>query len=104
MDAQLVSDETHQYGSKNQRMHDAERFKLRFGRYRTPGSSYGAIVECAVHGPMKIVGLTNGRIPWPLGRPPEQIACGLQWAGQGRADGSCNRRAALLRRVCPSTV
>lgn len=53
-------------------MIDAERFKLRFGRYRTPRFTYGARVHCEVRGPMRIVGLSNGRIPWPLGIPIER--------------------------------
>lgn len=51
-------------------MIDAQRFKLRFGPYKTPRFKYGKIVQCEVWGDVKIVGLTDGRIPWPLGRPP----------------------------------
>lgn len=53
-------------------MRDAERFKLRFGKYRTPRFSYGAIVECEVRGPMRIVGISTGRIPWPRGIPVDK--------------------------------
>jgi hypothetical protein len=52
-------------------MRDAERFKLRFAKYRTPRFRYGAIVDCEVRGPMRIVGLSSGRIPWPIGYPPD---------------------------------
>jgi len=53
-------------------MRTAERFKLRFAKYRTPKFRYGSIVACAVRGPLRIVGLTNGRIPWPIGYPPDK--------------------------------
>jgi hypothetical protein len=48
-------------------MHEADRFKL-LGKYKTPRFRYGAVVACAIRGPVKIVGLTAGRIPWPKGR------------------------------------
>jgi hypothetical protein len=52
-------------------MRDTERLRLRFGKYRTPRFRYGAIVECQVRGPMRIIGLSSGRIPWPIGYPPD---------------------------------
>ena len=46
---------------------DSDRFKLRFGKYQTPAFRYGATVRCEVFGEVKIVGLSDGRIPWPIG-------------------------------------
>jgi len=48
-------------------MDDAKRFRLRFGRYRTPRFRYGAKVEDARRGRVKIVGITDAPIPWPIG-------------------------------------
>ena len=44
-------------------MTERDRFKLSFGPYRTPRFEYGDIVFCEMRGEVKIVGLTNGRIP-----------------------------------------
>jgi len=49
-------------------MRDADRFKLRYGPYRTPRFRYGAVKRCALQGDVRIVGISNGRIPWPVGR------------------------------------
>lgn len=48
-------------------MDDAERFRLRFGPYRTPRFKYGAQVKDARRGTVKIVGLSDAPIPWPIG-------------------------------------
>jgi len=48
-------------------MHDAERFRLRFGPYRTPRFKYGDQVKDARRGPVTIVGLSDAPIPWPIG-------------------------------------
>jgi hypothetical protein len=48
-------------------MDDAERFRL-LGKYRTPRFRYGRKVLCAVRGEVKIVGLTEAPIPWPIGK------------------------------------
>lgn len=45
-------------------MTEADRVKL-LGAYQTPRFKYGAVATCAIRGPVKIVGLSNGRIPWP---------------------------------------
>jgi len=44
----------------------ADRFKLH-GTYRTPRFRLGATVTCKVRGELRIVGVTDARIPWPLG-------------------------------------
>jgi hypothetical protein len=44
------------------------RLKPRNGPYRTPRFRYGAIKQCALRSDVVIVGISNGRIPWPMGR------------------------------------
>lgn len=48
-------------------MTDVERHQL-LGRYQTPRFRYGDIVVCEIQGEVTIVGLTDARIPWPLGK------------------------------------
>ena len=48
-------------------MDDAKRFRLRFGPYRTPRFRYGTKVEDARRGRVKIVGISDAPIPWPIG-------------------------------------
>src|SRR5262249_37412765 len=38
------------------------------GRYRTPRFAYGAVVRCARRGDVRIVGLSEAPIPWPIGQ------------------------------------
>jgi hypothetical protein len=45
----------------------AERFRL-LGRYRTPRFKYGAVIQDLVRGEVRIVGLTDAKIPWPIGK------------------------------------
>ena len=49
-------------------MRDSIRFQLHFGSYRTPRFKYGAVVHDESRGDVKIVGITAGRIPWPIGK------------------------------------
>ena len=49
-------------------MRDSDRFKLRFGPYKTPKFKYGQVVICDVRGEVEIVGLTDAKIPWPIGK------------------------------------
>ena len=51
--------------------------KLLSGPYKTPLFRYGQRVECEVRGEVILVGLSNGRIPWPLGRLPGTSPRGL---------------------------
>ncbi len=44
----------------------AIRYKLLFGPYRTPRFKVGAIVIDAIRGKVKIVGVSDARIPWPV--------------------------------------
>src|SRR5688500_8779432 len=44
-----------------------DRFKLH-GTYRTPRFRLGANVNCEVRGELRIVGMTDARIPWPFAR------------------------------------
>jgi hypothetical protein len=47
----------------------AAKLKLH-GRYRAPRFRVGAKVNCAVRGELRIVGVTDARIPWPMGVGP----------------------------------
>ena len=38
------------------------------GAYRTPEFKYGDVLPCAIHGYVRAVGLTDGLIPWPVGK------------------------------------
>jgi len=48
-------------------MPDTDRKPL-IGRYTTPRFRYGARVVCQARGEVEIVGLTDGPIPWPIGK------------------------------------
>ena len=50
-------------------MQDSDRFKRRYGTYKTPKFEYGDIVSDEIHGEVRIVGLTDALIPWPIGQP-----------------------------------
>jgi hypothetical protein len=49
-------------------MHASIRAKLHFGHYRTPRFKYDAIVTDEIRGDVKITGLSDARIPWPLAK------------------------------------
>jgi hypothetical protein len=49
-------------------MRDEQRFKLRFGSYRTPRFEYGETVMDEIRGEVVIVGLHDGPIPRPIGK------------------------------------
>jgi hypothetical protein len=44
------------------------RYKLLFGPYRAPRLKRGSVVEDRIRGEVTVVGLTDARIPWPIGR------------------------------------
>jgi hypothetical protein len=46
------------------------RYNVRFGPYRTPRYCHGSIVACEMQGDVRIVGTSNGRIPWPVATRP----------------------------------
>jgi hypothetical protein len=48
-------------------MNDSDRYRL-LGTYRTPRFRYGDVAFCAVRGAVMLVGLSSGRIPWPVGQ------------------------------------
>jgi hypothetical protein len=48
-------------------MEDIERFRL-LGTYHTPRFRYGRKVICEVRGEVVITGMTDSRIPWPIGK------------------------------------
>lgn len=49
-------------------MRQSERVKLNFGPYRTPRYRLGQKVVCEAPGELTIVGTTDGKIPWPIGK------------------------------------
>ncbi|HEY1378576.1 MAG TPA: hypothetical protein VGF55_17380 [Gemmataceae bacterium] len=49
-------------------MTDADRFRLLFGTYCAPRWRYGRVVMDDLRGEVTIVGMTAGRIPWPVGK------------------------------------
>jgi hypothetical protein len=57
-------------------MDDADRRKP-LGKYTTPRFRHGQIVTCEVRGEVRIVGLTDARIPWPIGQTIGGRARGL---------------------------
>ena len=46
---------------------DTDRFQLLFGPYKAPRFRVGKVVRCEVWGEVRIVGLSEGCIPWPVG-------------------------------------
>jgi hypothetical protein len=44
-----------------------DRHKLHFGPYRTPRFRHGQTLNCEARGEVPVVGLSDARIPWPLG-------------------------------------
>ena len=51
--------------------------RLHFGPYAAPRFRYGRKVDCEVRGEVTIVGLSDARIPWPLGRVHGSYSRGL---------------------------
>ena len=49
-------------------MRPSRRHRLHFGPYQTPRFRYGQRVQCAIRGELIVVGITDGRIPWPIGK------------------------------------
>jgi hypothetical protein len=47
-------------------MPNRDRFKLHFGPYRTPRFKFGGVVKDEIRGEVKIIGVSDARIPWPL--------------------------------------
>jgi hypothetical protein len=41
------------------------------GKYRTPNFKLGAVVRCVRRGKVRIVGLSDAPVPWPLGQLPK---------------------------------
>src|SRR4051812_18339720 len=61
-------------------MNPSEQYPLLFGPYKTPAFEYGQTMHCERRGDLIVCGLSNRRIPWPIGRPqnggPSLILCG----------------------------
>lgn len=67
-------------------MNPRVRFKLHFGPYKTPRFKYGDIVCDESRGDVKIVGLTDAPIPWPIGaRGPKGMKTIVLYKGLVRA-------------------
>ena len=49
-------------------MDDTSRLRLLFGPYTRPPFAYGDDATCEVRGEVEIVELSNGLIPWPVGK------------------------------------
>ena len=49
-------------------MREEDRFKLYFGPYRTPRFRLGKVVQDEWRGEVTIVGISIGRIAWPIGQ------------------------------------
>ena len=86
------------------------RHKLYFGPYRTPLFRIGQHVEDERRGLVRIVGVSDGKIPWPIGYAPggnslvlykglaravrrEAAAAVMHWWGVGQLAGNKWRRA-----------
>ena len=60
-------------------MLDADRYRLRFGPYRTPRCRVGHFLKCAVRGKVRVAGLTAAPVPWPLAKSGKHlvpVVCG----------------------------
>lgn len=49
-------------------MDEQTRFKLHFGPYKPPRFRLGQFVMCEARGRVRIVKISSGRIPWPVGQ------------------------------------
>ncbi len=49
-------------------MRPLDRVKLFFGRYRMSRFKYGDIAFCECYGQVELIGMSSGRIPWPVCR------------------------------------
>jgi hypothetical protein len=63
---------------------DTDRFRLLFGPYPTPRVRYGRVVMDDIRGEVRVVGMTAGRIPWPVGQRGRAKAP-VVYAGLARA-------------------
>jgi hypothetical protein len=85
-------------------MRDSERFRLRFGPYRTPRFRYGAAVDDLRFGRVRIAGISEARIAWPYrkkGMPKTLILYGDLAKAVRRES---NQAVAFWWGVTPQTV
>jgi hypothetical protein len=54
-------------------MHDHDRFRLRFGPYRMPRCKVGGWLTCAVRGRVRVAGIAESRISWPVTKVRGQL-------------------------------
>src|SRR5215204_6501115 len=72
---------------------DDDRFRLLFGPYKTPVFQYGDTAFCEIRDEVILCGLTNGPIPWPIGRRAAKGPC-----SRARAVVLCGALADAVRR------
>src|SRR5262245_46936422 len=77
-------------GGGEGRMNDADRFKLRFGPYRTRRFRVGQVVRYEVRGMVRIVGLSEAPIPWPSAMPASGSSESSQPASSSPLDAGGN--------------
>src|SRR5262245_30832007 len=72
------------------------------GTYRTPAFDYGDVVTCARRGDVRIVGLSEAPIPWPIGqrlpRGQGAVAGAVRRPGRG-GEARVGRRAGKALRL-----
>lgn len=49
-------------------MPDSDRYRLLFGPYRQPRCRLGRMLTCEVRGRVEVCGISDARIPWPIGK------------------------------------
>src|SRR4051812_23905409 len=65
-------------------MNDADRFRLLNGPYAAPRCRPGKRLTCEVRGAVTVCGLSDGPIPWPVGKRGRAKAL-VVFAGLARA-------------------
>jgi len=64
-------------------------YRLLFGPYRPPRCRLGRILKCEVRGEVIVCGMTDARIPWPVGKRgrARSLSSAADWPGPsgGRA-------------------
>jgi hypothetical protein len=49
-------------------MHTEDRYRLLYGPYRPPRCRVGRLLTCQVRGRVEVCGISDARIPWPVGK------------------------------------
>jgi hypothetical protein len=48
-------------------MNDTDRYKVLLGHYKAPRFRVGQVVRCEVRGEVRVVGVSEGLVSWPVG-------------------------------------